>query len=51
VVFDPNSRKLLRSAPELPALDPSTLDELLTEAHIELATVRLLAGMRKNNQM
>lgn len=43
-MFDPYSRKLLRSAPELPALDPLTLDELLTEAHIELATVRLLAG-------
>jgi superfamily II DNA/RNA helicase len=42
-VFDPSSRALLREAPDLPGLDPETLDELLTAAHIELATVRLLS--------
>jgi superfamily II DNA/RNA helicase len=42
-VFDPSSRALLRQAPDLPGLDPETLDELLTSAHIELATVRLLS--------
>lgn len=42
-MFDPSSRALLREAPDLPGLDPETLDELLTAAHIELATVRLLS--------
>jgi len=42
-VFDPSSRALLREAPDLPGLDPETLDELLTAAHIELATVRILS--------
>ena len=42
-MFDPSSRALLRQAPDLPGLDPETLDELLTAAHIELATVRLLS--------
>ncbi|MDD1139180.1 DEAD/DEAH box helicase [Pseudomonas sp. TNT2022 ID233] len=40
-MFDSSSRMLLRGAPDLPDLDPDTLDELLTEAHIELATARL----------
>jgi hypothetical protein len=35
---------LLRGAPDLPDLDPDTLDELLTEAHIELATARLMSA-------
>lgn len=43
-MFDPSSRDLLRQAPDLRGLDPGTLDELLTAAHIELATVRLLSG-------
>lgn len=43
-MFDPSSRVLLRQAPDLPGLDPETLDELLTAAHIELATVRLLGA-------
>ncbi|ATF93800.1 DEAD/DEAH box helicase [Cedecea neteri] len=42
-MFDPSSRALLREAPDLPGLDPETLDELLTAAHIELATVRLMS--------
>ncbi|WP_312197771.1 DEAD/DEAH box helicase [Mixta calida] len=42
-MFDSSSRMLLRGAPDLPGLDPDTLDELLTEAHIELATVRLMS--------
>lgn len=42
-MFDPSSRALLQQAPDLPGLDPETLDELLTAAHIELATVRLLS--------
>lgn len=42
-MFDPSSRALLRQAPDLPGLDPEILDELLTAAHIELATVRLQA--------
>lgn len=42
-MFDPSSRALLRQAPDLPGLDPDTLDELLTAAHIELATVRLFS--------
>lgn len=42
-MFDPSSRALLRQAPDLPGLAPETLDELLTAAHIELATVRLLS--------
>jgi hypothetical protein len=42
-LFDPSSRALLRQAPDLPGLDPETLDELLTAAHIELATLRLLS--------
>lgn len=42
-MFDPSSRALLRQAPDLPGLTPETLDELLTAAHIELATVRLLS--------
>ena len=42
-MFDPSSRALLRQAPDLPGLDPEVLDELLTAAHIELATARLLA--------
>lgn len=40
-MFDSSSRALLREAPDLPGLDPETLDELLTEAHIELATMRV----------
>lgn len=42
-MFDSSSRMLLRGAPDLPDLDPETLDELLTEAHIELATARLMS--------
>ena len=42
-MFDASSRMLLRGAPDLPDLDPETLDELLTAAHIELATVRLVS--------
>lgn len=42
-MFDSSSRALLRQAPDLPGLDPQTLDELLTAAHIELATVRLMS--------
>ena len=42
-MFDPSSRALLRQAPDLPGLDPEALDELLTAAHIELSTIRLLA--------
>lgn len=42
-MFDASSRALLRQAPDLPGLDPETLDELLTAAHVELATVRLLS--------
>jgi superfamily II DNA/RNA helicase len=41
-VFDASSRALLRQAPDLRGLDPETLDELLTAAHVELATIRLL---------
>ncbi|MBP6018375.1 MAG: DEAD/DEAH box helicase [Burkholderiaceae bacterium] len=40
-MFDSSSRALLRQAPDLPGLEPETLDEILTAAHIELATVRL----------
>lgn len=43
-MFDPSSRVLLRQAPDLPGLDPEILDEILTAAHIELATVRLLGA-------
>lgn len=43
-MFDSSSRALLRQAPDLPGLDPEMLDELLTAAHIELATVRLLSS-------
>ena len=39
-MFDESSRRLLRSAPDLPGLNAETLDELLTAAHIELATIR-----------
>lgn len=42
-MFDPRSRLLLREAPKLADLDPDTLDELLTAAHVELATARLAA--------
>lgn len=42
-MFDSSSRTLLRGAPDLPDLDPDTLDELLTEAYIELATARLIS--------
>lgn len=42
-MFDSSSRALLRQAPDLPGLDPEALDELLTAAHIELSTIRLLA--------
>ncbi|WP_368889323.1 DEAD/DEAH box helicase [Morganella morganii] len=48
-MFDPSSRALLREAPGLPGLDPQTLDELLTEAYIELATVRLLSRKDEPN--
>lgn len=40
-MFDASSRKLLKEAPVLPGLDPDTLDELLTEAHVILATARI----------
>lgn len=40
-MFDESSRRLIRSAPSLPGLDANVLDELLTEAHIELATIRV----------
>ncbi|AJE45654.1 DEAD/DEAH box helicase [Celeribacter indicus] len=39
-MFDESSRRLLRSAPNLKGLDAETLDQLLTEAHVVLATVR-----------
>ena len=42
-MFDLRSRLLLRDAPELIDLDPKTLDELLTAAHVELATARISA--------
>lgn len=40
-MFDESSRQLIRSAPSLPGLDANALDELLTEAHIEIATIRI----------
>lgn len=40
-MYDASSRNLLREAPKLRGLDPSLLDELLTEAHIILATARV----------
>ena len=40
-MFDESSRRLIRSAPDLPGLGAEVLDELLTEAHVELATIRL----------
>lgn len=40
-MFDESSRNLLRSAPSLPGLEAEVLDELLTEAHVELATIRV----------
>lgn len=40
-MFDAKSRALLHQAPALPGLEPEMLDELLTQAHVELATVRL----------
>jgi hypothetical protein len=44
-MFDESSRNLLRSAPGLPGLEAEVLDELLTEAHVELATIRVeIAG-------
>lgn len=42
-MFDASSRKLLKEAPELPGLNPDILDELLTEAHVILATARTQA--------
>lgn len=39
-MFDDSSRRLLRSAPDLPGLDAETLDELLTTAYVELVTIR-----------
>ena len=42
-MFDSRSRLLLREAPRLEDLDPNTLDELLTAAHVELATARISA--------
>ena len=39
-MFDESSRRLLRSAPDLNGLDAEGIDELLTEAHVVLATVR-----------
>ncbi|MEE4210761.1 MAG: DEAD/DEAH box helicase [Parvularcula sp.] len=39
-MFDESSRRLLRNAPDLDGLDAETMDELLTEAHVVLATVR-----------
>ncbi|PLT82569.1 DEAD/DEAH box helicase [Sinorhizobium medicae] len=40
-MFDTTSRDLLKSAPGLPGLDADVLDELLTQAHIDLATIRM----------
>ncbi|TKK28972.1 DEAD/DEAH box helicase [Pseudomonas sp. CFBP13528] len=40
-MFDSSSRALLKSAPDLPEFDPDTIDTLLTEAHVEIATARL----------
>lgn len=40
-MFDKTSRDLLKSAPGLPGLDADVLDELLTQAHIDLATIRM----------
>ena len=42
-MFDASSRKLLKEAPALPGLNPEVLDELLTEAHVILATARIQA--------
>ncbi|WP_353391430.1 DEAD/DEAH box helicase [Ruegeria sp. HU-ET01832] len=42
-MFDASSRRLLKEAPELPGLNPEILDELLTEAHVVLATARVQA--------
>ncbi|APX90370.1 DEAD/DEAH box helicase [Brevirhabdus pacifica] len=42
-MFDDSSRRLLRSAPDLPGLDADTLDQFLTAAHMELATIRARA--------
>ncbi|SEK17495.1 DEAD/DEAH box helicase [Pacificibacter marinus] len=40
-MFDESSRRLIRTAPNLPGLEADMLDEVLTEAHIELATIRV----------
>ena len=40
-MFDESSLRLIRTAPNLPGLEAEMLGELLTEAHIELATIRI----------
>jgi hypothetical protein len=40
-MFDPVTAQLLRSAPELPGLDPDSIPQLLTMHYAELASARL----------
>lgn len=42
-MFDDSSRRLLQAAPNLDGLDAAVMDELLTQAHIALATARVEA--------
>jgi len=50
-MFDASSRKLLKGAPALPGLNPEILDELLTEAHVILATARIQAQENEELEM
>lgn len=40
-MFDAETARILRSAPELPGLDPDALPAILTRHYAELASIRL----------
>ena len=40
-MYDPETAKLLRSAPELPGLDPDSLPQLLTGHYAQIVSMRL----------
>ena len=48
-MYDPETASLLRSAPELPDLNPNDLPRLLTDHYAKIVSIRL-GGEEKNEE-
>ena len=48
-MFDPVSAVLLRSAPELPGLDPNRIPQILTSEYAQLVSMRLRGAVEETD--